>query len=904
MSESVNRSDRTARITRLAPWLVIGGVLLFHAANNWRWLVVNVTSTGWDKPRHLARSLNYAQMLSPLTIRSLFGIMISDPVRPPLFPASAAPMYRLFGWSADVATMVNVVYMAIALAATYAIGRRWGGSGRGRRLGVVSVLLLAVLPMFYAMSRYFYLEFALTAMVALSVALLLATDGFQRKGLSLLFGLVLGLGLLTKRTFVIFAAGPVVVVILSAGLLPALWRRLKHRPRLYWKRALLALGGGLALAALWYVPNRETVHTLVLGDALFVIWWALAALAIYFATLPSAPLSNALSSFFLAAGLASTWYLARIEFLERVALYGYGVDDPRGRTLRLGSLDTYLYYVRKLGNEHLSIAIFALLLAVVVVAAVVAWRREGTVSRAVRRIKPEGWAVLSWVGGGYALLTLSIYQETRAFTPVLPAVALMFAAALLSLPWRRIRWGLLALVLGFGALQFLVLSYEPVQRLLPPQTFRLPAWGRTTSFAQGVYIQLPDEGRTDSGYWIVPDVLGRMEARRQTQGRDLLSLGMLVNTSQINAGPFNYLILTQYPELRVESLIERYDEASPYRRLFAHEYVAVKRINAGINPSQKAVIDEILDGPPPLFDQAFALETSYLLPDGDTVYLYRQRYPLAVDYPVEYVTDLAESLSGRTRAGDAILVTPPELLAPFVAAYSGTAEVYLAPGAEEEVAGIAAAHRRIFVVVGDAAAGEVQGLAQNWLNGHTFFASHEWAGSLQLLTYGTVAGVAADAPSTASGASLGEGIDLVGYDLPAGAWQPGDVVPLTLFWQRQAPIEADYQVFVHLIGADGQVVAQTDSGPGGGMQPTSGWQQGETVVDRHGLLLPEGVLPGQYELRLGMYRPDTGDRLPARDAGGRAVGDSLSLGQVEVTQRQAPASVLPEQEKEIARVRR
>ena len=81
---------RTLWLVRLAPWLVIGGLVVFHAANNWIWLQENVTWTGWDKARHLARSLSYTQMLSSLSLQSLFNVVVSDPVRTPVFPASAA----------------------------------------------------------------------------------------------------------------------------------------------------------------------------------------------------------------------------------------------------------------------------------------------------------------------------------------------------------------------------------------------------------------------------------------------------------------------------------------------------------------------------------------------------------------------------------------------------------------------------------------------------------------------------------------------------------------------------------------------------------------------------------------------------------------------------------------------
>jgi hypothetical protein len=437
-------------------------------------------------------------------------------------------------------------------------------------------------------------------------------------------------------------------------------------------------------------------------------------------------------------------------------------------------------------------------------------------------------------------------------------------------------------LLLFGLLQFFAISYEPVYRLLPPVTFRLPVWGPAASFAQGNLIQLPDEGETDRGYWIEPDVLQRMEDRRQALGRELLSLGLLVNTDQINAGQFNYLMLTEYPHLRIGGLTEGSDERSLVHSLYAHDYVAVKRLNRYLVPEQEQAIEAIFDDPPPLFLQLYELETTYLLPDGESVALYRQRFPLPAGYPVDYVDRLAGVLGERTRSGDAVLLTPAELAAPFAAQYAGPAEVYVAPGAETELADVAARHRRLFLVLGDPAAGESQDLARDWLNENAFPASHEWSDSLQLRTYGTAAQAPPAAPTVPSNALLGGSIELVGHALPEGPWRPGDIVPLTLFWTGRAPLDQDYQVFVHLLDGNGQLVAQTDSAPAGGMRPTGSWAEGEQIADRHGLLLPAGLPPGKYELRAGMYLP-AGDRLPVQDAAGNPLGDSLSLGQLEIS---------------------
>jgi hypothetical protein len=310
--------------------------------------------------------------------------------------------------------------------------------------------------------------------------------------------------------------------------------------------------------------------------------------------------------------------------------------------------------------------------------------------------------------------------------------------------------------------------------------------------------------------------------------------------------------------------------------------VALKRENAGINPAQQAVIDAILDGPPALFGQVFELEARYPLPDGDSVYLYRQQNHLPPDYPVEYVTGLAESLDARTSASDVVLLTPSALAGPFVSHYDGPAQVHLAPETEQALVDITAGQRQILMILGDPAAGEASNLAREWLNRHAFFASHEWSDSLQLLTYGLVRGVPAEVPSTSVGANLGDRVVLSGYDLPAGDWGPDDIVPLTLFWQRLASVDEDLRVFVHLLDGSGQLVAQNDSAPVGGSRPVSSWQEGEIVVDRHGLGLPTGLPPGEYDLYVGLYQPATGDRLPVLNTAGEVLGDSVLLQRLEV----------------------
>lgn len=134
--------------------------------------------------------------------------------------------------------------------------------------------------------------------------------------------------------------------------------------------------------------------------------------------------------------------------------------------------------------------------------------------------------------------------------------------------------------------------------------------------------------------------------------------------------------------------------------------------------------------------------------------------------------------------------------------------------------------------------------------------------------------------------TLGDAIALTGYDLegghPLAAGEAGAGWRLTLYWASLAPLERDYTVFVHLIGPGGVLMAQADGPPAGGDYPTSLWAPGETIADQR-IIPTESLPPGAYDLRVGMYLLETGERLPAFDAGGaRLPADAIPLTTLEL----------------------
>jgi 4-amino-4-deoxy-L-arabinose transferase-like glycosyltransferase len=264
-------ADGVARAGRRELWIgaaVVGALTALFAAVNWHWLSVNVVTYGWDRLDHLITSLVYNNMFLAPRLATLYDALAYSNYYPPLVHLGAVALYKFFGVDQDVAAMVNVAYLAVLLASTWAVAWRLGAASSttatARARAILAVTILGTFPMIYAMSRYLYLDFALTAMVAASVATLLAAERFRHRGGSLAFGAAIGLAFLVKWTTAAFLIGPLIYVVWRSGVVPTVVRQ----PRCLlpnWRRLLIALAASAALNALWLVPARAAVVANPLG---------------------------------------------------------------------------------------------------------------------------------------------------------------------------------------------------------------------------------------------------------------------------------------------------------------------------------------------------------------------------------------------------------------------------------------------------------------------------------------------------------------------------------------------------------------------------------------------------------------------------------------------------------------
>jgi hypothetical protein len=77
-------------------------------------------------------------------------------------------------------------------------------------------------------------------------------------------------------------------------------------------------------------------------------------------------------------------------------------------------------------------------------------------------------------------------------------------------------------------------------------------------------------------------------------------------------------------------------------------------------------------------------------------------------------------------------------------------------------------------------------------------------------------------------------------------------------------------------------MGQKDNHPVSGLYLTTEWTPGEKVVDRYEIATSPEIPPGEYPIEIGLYEPDSGERLPVLDVMGLPKDSRAVLGKVRV----------------------
>jgi hypothetical protein len=102
-------------------------------------------------------------------------------------------------------------------------------------------------------------------------------------------------------------------------------------------------------------------------------------------------------------------------------------------------------------------------------------------------------------------------------------------------------------------------------------------------------------------------------------------------------------------------------------------------------------------------------------------------------------------------------------------------------------------------------------------------------------------------------------------------------VRLILYWRALGLMDTPYTVFVHLLDANGNLLASADAEPGNGEFPTTGWIENEYITDTRVFPSVAEIPPGEYHIAIGWYDATTGVRLKIPDGKDKIVLEGLTL---------------------------
>jgi hypothetical protein len=223
-------------------WGAIGVAGAFIALTCW-WLTQDRSVPVYDAGYHLETAIQYHNMLRS---GDLLGPFNNGLEYPPLgFLVGAVAM---FIGGVNVSTPIiaeNLVFVSLLTLGCYQTGKLLFGAPAG----LLAVIFVLGSPLLIAQFHVFMLDAPETALVAVSIWLLLASEDFKRSGIAGLAGLAVGCGLLVKAPFAFSVAGIVLAALVRGG-----WR--------HWRGLVAFAVVPLVLGAPWYIDHLSEFHTI------------------------------------------------------------------------------------------------------------------------------------------------------------------------------------------------------------------------------------------------------------------------------------------------------------------------------------------------------------------------------------------------------------------------------------------------------------------------------------------------------------------------------------------------------------------------------------------------------------------------------------------------------------------
>jgi 4-amino-4-deoxy-L-arabinose transferase-like glycosyltransferase len=224
-------------------WGAIAATSTFIAITCW-WLTQDRGIPIYDAGDQLETALLYRSMLHAGNLFEPFTYNNVYPILAHMVGAVAA----LIGGVSVSAPIIgeNLVFVPLLALGVYRLGRLLFGP----LAGTLAVAFVLGSPLLISLFHVFMLDAPETAMVAVSVWLLLASEDFKRMKFAGFAGLAVGLGLNVKVQFALFLVGLTAILLLHGG-----WRN--------WRGFALFCAVALLVGTPWYIEHSSELSRML-----------------------------------------------------------------------------------------------------------------------------------------------------------------------------------------------------------------------------------------------------------------------------------------------------------------------------------------------------------------------------------------------------------------------------------------------------------------------------------------------------------------------------------------------------------------------------------------------------------------------------------------------------------------
>ncbi len=365
---------------------------VFFEINNYIWLKIDTYPLLWDAAAHFFDSLRIFELLKKNGLNFIFQIPGINREYPIFVPLITASFYKITGISEDMAVFINgSIFLGILMFSVYGITKNI----YNKNPGLLAAFLVAVYPIIFGHSRIFMYDLPLTAMVCLGIYSYQVSDNFRKIGGSIIFGIVLGLGMLTKFPFFVFIASALSCYFFYEFYM-IMYDSIKQR------KPLLGI-------------LRE--H--------------------------SGQIRNSLIALIIAIIIALTWYGQNLPYLSEILItipQVYGAKYPS--VFIPQSLSFYFF---QLVNIQISFYLFIVFIL-------------GLWFFLKVRLKNKLFLIY-WILIPYFVFTLINYKSTRYTLPYLPAIAIISSIGIFSIKRKILKVILVTSIVFIATIQFYIYSY-------------------------------------------------------------------------------------------------------------------------------------------------------------------------------------------------------------------------------------------------------------------------------------------------------------------------------------------------------------------------------------------------------------------------------------------------------------